>query len=497
MKILVTFVGSQDPGTAGAVVGQFHNGPILTLVQHVSFDRIFLLSTNDMQERSAETKRHLKETMDVESEIVKAPIADVTSHVQILAFLRRALRTIMDAFPEAQFYAAVASGTPQMHAVWLLLAASGEFPAHLLQVRRPRYVTAEQPPVCDLDLHDPAFPKVIPDLLAQIAETPDHPDARRAREELNIIGEHPAFQKVLDKAALLARHGGAVLIHGESGTGKEGLARFIHHLSGRKSFMPINCASLESLVDSQLFGHEKGAFTGADQQWKGLFREADGGTVFLDEIGEMPLASQAKLLRFIEDGIVRPIGSSSEYKVDVRIIAATNVDLRKAMREKKFRGDLFHRLNALPLHLPPLRERRSDIPKLTQHFLLEKHNRMPPVRITTEAIQRLMRHPWKGNIRELFNTLERAALYSRTGEITPDDVELENSEEGEELSPLAEPHPGFSLKQYLQDIDARLKERALQISEGNQSEAARLLGITPAAMNKYLKAKSGITKPKR
>jgi transcriptional regulator with GAF, ATPase, and Fis domain len=232
--------------------------------------------------------------------------------------------------------------------------------------------------------------------------------------------------QVLDLVRRVAPTDATVLIHGESGSGKEVIAKAIHHASprARGSFVAINCAALpETLLESELFGHVKGAFTGAATNKKGLFEEAHGGTLLLDEIGEMPPSLQAKLLRTLQSGEIRPVGSTHAITIDARVLAATNRDLAQMIRQGGFREDLFYRLNVIPVTLPPLRERREDIPLLAEHFLArfaERQNRV--LRLSPATMERLLRYPWPGNVRELENAMERGAILAQADTIEPDDL---------------------------------------------------------------------------
>jgi Nif-specific regulatory protein len=282
----------------------------------------------------------------------------------------------------------------------------------------------------------------------------------------------------------VAKWNTTVLVRGESGTGKELIACAIHYNSPRAAgpLLKLNCAALpDNLLESELFGHEKGAFTGAVNQRKGRFEQAHGGTLFLDEIGDISPAFQAKLLRVLQEGELERVGSSQTLRVDVRIIAATNRDLETAVESGDFREDLYYRLNVMPIFMPPLRERQEDIPDLAR-FLVDKiakqQGRM--LAITDGAIRVLMRHPWPGNVRELENCLERSAIMSANGVIAQDVIEVNG------LSPRgagATPPPAPALERI--DLDAAdLDERerviaALEQAGWVQAKAARLLGMTP------------------
>ena len=254
-------------------------------------------------------------------------------------------------------------------------------------------------------------------------------DIQTLKQRYDIIGNDPKLLMALNKAIQVAPTNLSILITGESGVGKDVFSRIIHENSIRKhvrqgrGLISVNCGAIpEGTIESELFGHVKGAFTGADRTRKGYFEEADGGTIFLDEIGELPLAMQVKLLRVLENGEIIPVGSSTPLKIDVRVVSATNVDIVKAVREGRFREDLYYRLNQLSIYLPPLRERKEDIPLLFRKFssdVAEKYH-MPPIVLTEDARTMLMNYPWYGNVRELKNITEQIAVVETARSITPD-----------------------------------------------------------------------------
>lgn len=253
-------------------------------------------------------------------------------------------------------------------------------------------------------------------------------DIQTLKQRYDIIGNDPRLMLALNKAVQVAPTNLSILITGESGVGKDVFSRIIHENSLRKhvrqghGLISVNCGAIpEGTIESELFGHVKGAFTGADRSRKGYFEEADGGTIFLDEIGELPLAMQVKLLRVLENGEIMPVGSSTAQKIDVRVVAATNVDILKAVRNGRFREDLYYRLNQLSIYLPPLRERKDDIPLLFRKFssdVAEKYH-MPPIILTDEAKHMMMDYPWYGNVRELKNITEQIAVVETERTITP------------------------------------------------------------------------------
>lgn len=302
----------------------------------------------------------------------------------------------------------------------------------------------------------------------------------------NMIGRSEALRSVIRQVEEVAQHENAtVLITGESGTGKELVARAIHELSPRKNqpFIEINCGSLPfSLLESELFGHEKGAFTDAKSRKIGLFEEANGGTVFLDEIGEMDMALQVKFLRVLEDRRIRRLGGNRNIDIDVRVVAATNCDLSEAIKEKAFREDLFYRLNVFPIHIPPLRERRVDIPLLLANFL-EKYSRQfnkPVPEVVNEALSLMCSYRWPGNVRELRNVVERLCIMNRTETITPQMLPQEISgikKVEEQHNCCILPPGGVNLEAAIEQLEKDLISQALEKSNGNVAKTARLLEV--------------------
>jgi two-component system response regulator PilR (NtrC family) len=315
----------------------------------------------------------------------------------------------------------------------------------------------------------------------------------------NIIGSSRRMQEIFRLVERVARTSSTVLVHGESGTGKELIARAIHFASPRAEarFLSINCGALpENLLESELFGHVRGAFTGAVREKKGLFQEADRGTLFLDEIGEMTPAMQVKLLRALQERTVRPVGGNREEAVDVRIIAATNQDLETLIDGGEFREDLYYRINVIPLHLPPLRQRREDIPLLVEHFLKKFSEEMDlgePRRISVEAMRVLEAYPWPGNVRELENAIERAVALSPEPTLTTRDLPA-HLLEGRPVASAAVtlPEEGLDLEAHLERIRAELMTQALDRAGGVQTKAAELLGMSFRSFRYYAK-KVGVT----
>lgn len=307
----------------------------------------------------------------------------------------------------------------------------------------------------------------------------------------NMSAESRVMKSVFALAEKAAQYNATVLITGESGTGKELIAKGIH-FSGEKAampFVPVNCGGIpENLLESEFFGYKKGAFTGADKNRKGLFEEAENGTIFLDEIGEMPVSLQIKFLRVLQESEIRPVGDSKTRKISVRVIAATSKNLENEVREGRFRQDLFYRLNVLPIHLPPLRERIEDIPLLTQHFI-DKFNKIFQKEIkgiAPEALSVLLKFRWPGNVRELENAIERAVILAEaqilTKENFPSVMEAPESEDTDER------FEGYSLKSAQKILEKKMIVKALTATRGNRTHAGRLLEISHPSLLQKIKA---------
>jgi two-component system response regulator AtoC len=306
----------------------------------------------------------------------------------------------------------------------------------------------------------------------------------------DIVSRDQKMHQIFEVVKKVARGKCTVLVHGESGTGKELIARAVHESSGDagKPFMPIDCASInENLIESELFGHEKGAFTGAHVEKQGLFRVAAGGTIFLDEISEIPVEVQAKLLRALQERRIRPIGSTRFHDIDVRVIAATNKDLRSAIKDGAFREDLFFRLNVVPIEVPPLRARKGDIPLLVNHFIAKFQRDDQPVKgVSQDAMKLLLQSDWPGNVRELENVIQRALALGETETITEDDLPplwVRDTRAQKEVQ--ERPH-----LQTLAEIERQTIERTLQETAGDKVAAARILGINKSTLYRKLKSYS-------
>lgn len=310
-----------------------------------------------------------------------------------------------------------------------------------------------------------------------------------SRSYYQIVGESPIMKKIITDVAQVAKSNASVFINGESGTGKEVIAQAIHYQSTRanRPFIKVNCAAVpETLIESEFFGHEKGAFTGANIKKPGRFELANNGTLLLDEVTEIPLPLQAKLLRVIQEQEFERVGGTKPIKVDVRLISTTNRDIKQAIEQKVLREDLYYRLNVVPIFLPPLRDRREDIVPLAEYFLnkmcLENHRE--PKQLTAEAKQKLLDYPWPGNARELANILERAVVMDTARQIAPDHLYLENSSL-QKLPVNPAPASAASAQSFklpvgltLQELEKRLIIETLQAQRNNRTKTAEMLGIS-------------------
>jgi len=492
MQILLSFTGYHDPFAETALEGDESTGPILTALSVRPFDAACLLVTPKLRERSELTREAIHQRHPaIEVALLETPLADPTNHRGILRQLRQHFRRIHQKHPEADFSISISSGSPHMHACWLLLVASGEIPAVIFQTTPPQFVPEGRSRVTEIDLSHREFPQITAPIPEPDESTPaDSTLIAEACRELGIVGTDPAFQQALERAFVYAQFDETrVLLLGETGSGKEEFARFIHHCSRRSAREPIvvNCGSIpENLVESHLFGHRKGAFTGATESQPGKFKAAHGSTIFLDELGELPLPAQAKLLRVVEKGEIEVVGSNKTEKVDVRIIAATNRDLRQMVKAGQFREDLFMRFGST-IPLPALRERPTDIPTLAIHFLdrwnaTHKQQR----RLAVDAIRALAAYRWPGNIRELAHVIRESAMFSKGKVIRREDLELTRhpTQLPVELPSITD---GLDLPAYLEEVKQQLISRAMQIGDGNQSQAAKLLLLSPQNLGQYLR----------
>jgi two-component system, NtrC family, response regulator AtoC len=368
-------------------------------------------------------------------------------------------------------------------ALVIMMSAYGDDEAALEAIRRGAYDFIPKPFRADQVLL--VLRKAIEreGLRREVAQL--HDELVALRTPTGIVGRSPRIAQALTLADKVARHPSTVLITGESGTGKELIARHIHDASPRASrpFVAVNCAAIpEALLESELFGHVKGAFTSADRDKIGLFEEANGGTLFLDEIGELPAALQVKLLRALQEGEVRPVGDNASRSVDVRLVAATARDLESDVAEGKFRADLYYRINVVRIHLPALRDRSEDVPELVRHFV-DRFNRrlgLHVTGVTPAAMRALVEYPWPGNVRELENVVERAMVLTDGPQLGVEQLPtlaapVTRSEAS--VSPL-----DLSVKRRTEDLERALIKEALERTRGNRTRAAKLLDLSHRAL---------------
>jgi transcriptional regulator with PAS, ATPase and Fis domain len=459
-------------------------GPIAQAVKFLHFDRVILLS-NLEKGLSAKYVEWLNRESGSTAKLFHIKLSGPTQFGEIYQRASEVVSKTLSAdgeTSEATFH--LSPGTPAMAAVWIILGKT-RFPATLIESSKEHGVKVASVPF-DISAD------FIPDLLLQRDRELQDRALRipvEAPEFSDIIARSPEMNRVIALARRIAPRSLPVLIEGESGTGKELMAQAIHRASRRmsKPFVAVNCGAIPTeLVESELFGHEKGAFTGAIASRKGYFEEAHEGTLFLDEIGELPLPAQVKLLRVLQEMEVKRVGSATPRKVDVRVIAATNRKLASEAAAGRFREDLFYRLSVAVLCLPPLRERQGDVSLLIDHFLREvneaskKEPGFRPKVLSASARNLLLQHHWPGNVRDLHNTIQRGAIWSDSSTIDAADLQesLMLGETMEREKILNQPLGGaFNLQKTLAIVARHYLERALQEASGCKSKAAELVGL--------------------
>lgn len=482
MSILLAWLGNTDL-RASESRGSGEVGPILGAVAARNFEAVHLLSDHNPKK----TRAYVEWISGKTSSAVEAHQVALTSPTSFEEIFRASVAVIEEikkknSTPPLTFH--LSPGTPAMAAIWLLLAKT-RYPAQLIETSREHGVKEVNIPFNLAAEFIPSTTRQADDVLGRLMQglPPDSPAFTA------IVHRCSAMKRTVAMAHRLALRDVPVLIQGESGTGKELFARAIHQASVRRGgpFVSVNCGAIpQELVDSELFGHEKGAFTGAATARAGYFESANGGTLFLDEIGELPLASQVRLLRVLQEREVTRVGATRAKAIDVRIVAATNRVLPEEIRADRFREDLFHRLAVGVLLLPPLREREGDLTLLIDSMLLAINAEaatQPGYRhkkLDVAAKNLLLSHPWPGNVRELHNALLRASIWSTGETITVEDVAASLAVtvplKGETV--LGRPlDQGISLPELIGDVARHYLVRAVAMTHGNKSEAARILGL--------------------
>lgn len=480
--ILLAWLGQTDLDCmAGKKKGA---GPTASVVAVRSFDALVLLSNYELT-KSEKYVEWLLARGAPPIDFRHIPLDDPTDYSAIHNAVIEVFERIEGEFgPSADLVIHISPGTPAMQGVWVLLAKT-RYPAELVQSHEKTGVRTVSIPFDIAAEYVPALLRKTDDKLARLTEglSPEAPEFDQ------IIGRSPALGRAIARARRVAPHDTRVLIEGESGTGKELFARAIHAESKRSKglFEDVNCGALpEGLVESLLFGHEAGAFSGAAKMHKGYFETASGGTLFLDEIGELPLAAQTKILRALQEGKVRRVGSDKNIDVDVRVIAATNRDVRAEVVAGRFREDLYYRLASGVIRLPPLRERQGDLTLLLDHFLAESNSKFADQPgfeqkiLSPKAKNLLLRHDWPGNVRELQATMDRLALWTPGSEVGIEDVREELLEpiRGTTAGLLGRPLGGdLKLPELVAELEKHYLERALEEAGGNKTKAAELIGL--------------------
>jgi transcriptional regulator with GAF, ATPase, and Fis domain len=485
MRILISWLGKTDTRIA-AEGGKAPEGPIAQAAAAEQYDLLCLLSDEPKKINDA-FANWLKKVAPTPVEFFSAKLSSPTNYRDIYDASSGALGELAKRYKgKAEFTFHLSPGTPAMAAVWIILGRA-KYPAELIQSSREKGVELANVPF-------EIAAEFIPDFVRSADEKRRKASGEHAPEDASfgdIIYRSKEVADVVRDATKAALRDLPVLIEGESGTGKELLARAIHNNSQRKgeSFIVVNCGAIPSeLVESEFFGHKKGAFTGADSDHVGAFKSADGGTIFLDEIGELPLAAQVALLRPLQENEIKRVGDNKIEKVDVRVIAATNRDLISEVADGRFREDLYYRLAIATLKLPPLRERRGDLTLLVDRLLEQVNNDAQDEpgyvhkKISVKAKNLILTHKWPGNVRELLNTLRRVTLFADGGVVSESDMRraiqpvvksnaLSDQVLGRQIT------EGIDLQELLDEVSVHYFEKALKETGGNKSKASRLLGF--------------------
>ena len=491
MKTLLTFAGLRDPYYHDLFEDGEHRGPILSVLAEKTFDRVVLFSRPYRAQSVEKTAVAIRSTHPrTRVEIVEIEIKDATFYPEILAKLRPLLQRLQRAAPTDEFFISASSGTPEIHACWVILVASGEFPARILNFKRTAQGGLAQKSIVREVTLDEAVPAVGPEMLARLsARNGGGLSKEEVLRRAGIVGRHATLQHALETAVLISQYEGPVLIEGEPGTGKKLFASVVHRMSSRaeQPCLMVNCAALPpDIAVGVLFGEK----LSSGELMPGKLQGANGGTLILEDVHDLPREAQSRLMNFLDEGVIFPPGASVAVRLNVRVIATSSRRLAEDAAAGRFREDLAQKFSAERLRVPPLRERRSDITLLTQEELRRLNESMPrPKRLSPAALARLEAHPWPANVTELKNALAAAVLAAAETTIQPEDFDLEQTIDLTSDTPIAPTrlHPGFSLAAHLTQVRKALIEGALRKTNGNRTRAARLLGLTPQAVSNFVK----------
>jgi transcriptional regulator with PAS, ATPase and Fis domain len=472
-NILISWIGGNDLDA----INSKKDGPILSTIRHLNFSQVHLLY-NYPDESVDKYVKWLQAETNVQIYTYKAQLSSPVHFGEIYLEATNVLDTLalQNIYPDIL----LSPGTPAMQAIWILLGKT-KYPSRFIQATLEQGVQ-----FVDIPFEIAAeFTPAIKSLSKKALETLIHPDQAVNLAFEKVITRNPKLINIKKQAEILASTEVPILIYGETGTGKELFARAIHNASSRANskFIPVNCGALPSdLIDSLLFGHKKGAFTGASQDQLGFFREADGGTVFLDEFGELPAEAQVRLLRVLQEQTITPVGSYQEIKINVRIIAATHRNLMQMVSDGKFREDLFYRIAIGVLQIPPLREREGDLLILAENILnhlKEKEHTLNDKYFSVSAKNIMLKQSWPGNIREMQSTIMRAALWSVTDEISESDIKNALFK-----MPLPQTHEnqldfsqGIDINNEISKFTINCIQEVLTKTGNNKTKAAELLGL--------------------
>jgi transcriptional regulator with PAS, ATPase and Fis domain len=480
MRILLSFIGKKDI--------LFHAddcGPILSILEKMEFDKAYFLYNNEsyLKESSKLIQYCRKQFPFLKIELKETASQNPTDYNIIYPAMYKVAKEITKENQKGEFTISLTSGTPTMHACWIFLQQGGVIKANLLQVSRESGITE-----VNFGLDD--FPKIksVNEVKAHLTKLSRENENLKQQLHLKydpIIGESSAIVKVKEQIQILSQYDLSVLVLGESGTGKELVAEAIHYNSRRKenNFVRVNCGAISpQLFESEFFGHKKGSFTGAISDKDGKFVSADQGTIFLDEIADLPKDMQVKLLRVLNDGTLTPVGSDKEFNVNVHVISATNRDISRLIETGEFREDLYFRIAQDIITLPPLRSRSNDRNLLADVFLTELNRKYNDHKqLDKSAFKAIESYSWNGNVRQMKTVLERAFIYAGK-KIRKEDLNIE--ERITARAHLEIPDQGIDLDT---DVLAGYYKRALQMKDGNASKAAKLLGLKPHTFRARLK----------